>query len=141
VVTSVMAANAWGISPIGQTTKSYTAFDHVRLAAKRQAIAMVPEGEPVSASYTMVAHLSHRFRIYEYPNPFHTGNWGIRDENPDNPAVVRWIVVDTQAIGEQDRQYLQDRVTSGEFRVRLDRQGIVVAERVRPPGGNTGGRR
>ncbi|MEY2567779.1 MAG: hypothetical protein QOE35_2308 [Actinomycetota bacterium] len=141
VITSVVAANAWGISPIGQKTDSFATFDHVRLETKRQAVAMIPDGDPVSASYTMVAHLSHRYRIYEYPNPFHAANWGIKDDNPDDPAVVRWIVIDTQAVGEQDRQYLQDLVASGEFRVRLDRQGMVVAQRVRAPSRNAEARR
>jgi hypothetical protein len=131
----------WGISPIGNGGDGYWARDTSRVDVKRDAVAMVPAGASVSASYLLVPHLSHRHRIYEYPNPFTPKNWGIRDQDPDDPAVVQWIVVDTQTVSTEDRSDLDRLVATGEFRLRMNRGGLKVAQRVRAPSGNQGARR
>ena len=43
---------------------------------------------------------------------------------------MRWIVVDRQILGTND-QGLLERLLAGQFRVRYERQSIVVAQRVR----------
>ena len=41
-----------------------------------------------------VPHMDHRERIYEFPNPWKEGNWGVRGENQHDPARVKWLVLD-----------------------------------------------
>jgi uncharacterized membrane protein len=131
---AVLGATSWGLSPIGeQHDRGYWSYDPSRLAVKRQALALIPAGASVSASYLLVPHLSHRRAIYEFPNPLKTRSWGIRDKHPHDPAKLRWIVVDTQTVSAEDLEPLNRVLADGEFRVRFDRQGITVAERIRPP--------
>jgi hypothetical protein len=136
LTSALVAAVAWGISPIGNGGDGYWGYDKARLAVKRQAIAMVPPGQAVSTSYLLVPHLAHRRGIYEYPNPFHGKNWGIRDQHQHNPNQIRWIVVDTQTVSADDLVYLRELLASGEFRLRMNRDGMQVAERVKPAGRN-----
>jgi uncharacterized membrane protein len=102
--------------------------------ARRQALALVPEGAPVSAQYNLVPHLSHRVEVYEFPNPFRAVNWGLAgDEHPPEALErLRFVVVQRDLLGDQDRQLL-DRLQAGSaWRTVMDRQDVVVLERREP---------
>jgi len=98
---------------------------------RREALALVPDGAPVSAQYNLVPHLGHRVEVYEFPNPFRAVNWGLDgDEHP--PAALdrlRFVVVQRDLLGEQDRQLLDRLQTDPAWRTLLDRQEVVVLER------------
>jgi hypothetical protein len=102
----------------------------------RAAVALVPRRADVTAIYYLVPHLTHRQVIYEWPNPFvrPAANWGVRGENPGDPAKVDYLALDTDLLG--DRKDLYDRLTApgGEFTKIFERDRVVVAKRVRPPG-------
>jgi uncharacterized membrane protein len=136
LVVAIVTAGMWGISPIGEKAKAANTFDHTRLATKREAVDLVPAGAPVTASYSMVAHFTHRHLVYEYPNPFRSVNWGIPGDESDDTAVVQWIVIDANSLGEEDRKLLTDLVALGEFKFVLNKDGVQVARRVRPPSRN-----
>jgi len=132
LVCALVGAVQWGVSPIGREYDSgYWGYETVGLDAKREAIAMIPPGEPTSASYFLVPHLTHRPQLYEYPNPFRSSGWGIRDRDPHDPADVKWIVIDRQSLGAEDSSMFDALVASGEFRVRFSEADVIVAERVR----------
>jgi uncharacterized membrane protein len=102
--------------------------------ARRQALALVPEGAPVSAQYNLVPHLDHRVEVYEFPNPFRAVNWGLAgDEHPPEALErLRFVVVQRDLLGDQDRQLL-DRLQAGSaWRTVMDRQDVVVLERREP---------
>ncbi|MFL5880006.1 MAG: DUF2079 domain-containing protein [Actinomycetota bacterium] len=102
--------------------------------ARRQALALVPEGAPVSAQYNLVPHLGHRVEVYEFPNPFRAVNWGLAgDEHPPEALErLRFVVVQRDLLGDQDRQLL-DRLQAGSaWRTVMDRQDVVVLERREP---------
>jgi hypothetical protein len=92
----------------------------------------VPEGASTSAIYYLVPHLAHREQIYEFPVPWKPVNWGVAGENLDDPAGVRWLVLDRTLLSPDDKTLLT-QLLSSEFQVRFDKDDIVVAERVRPP--------
>ena len=98
---------------------------------RREALALVPDGAPVSAQYNLVPHLGHRVEVYEFPNPFRAVNWGLDgDEHP--PAALdrlRFVVVQRDLLGEQDRQLLDRLQTDPAWQTLLDRQEVVVLER------------
>src|SRR6266498_3711439 len=48
--------------------------------ARRQALAMIPADAPVSAQFNLVPQLSHRVKIFEFPNPFRAANWGLNGD-------------------------------------------------------------
>ena len=76
--------------------------------------------------------MSRRTKIYEFPVPWKPINWGVKGENLDDPAGVRWLVLDRQLLNPDDKTLLA-QLLAGEFTVRFDQQDIVVAERVQPP--------
>jgi uncharacterized membrane protein len=135
LVTSFGSTVAWGPSPFSVKYHSglWAQGADPRRAAKEAALAMVPARAPTSAIYYLSPHLTHRTKIYEFPVPWKPVNWGVRGENLDDPAGVRWLVLDRQLLNPDDKALLT-RLLSGEFKVRFDRSDIIVAERVRPPG-------
>jgi uncharacterized membrane protein len=132
VACALVTTVAWGPSPIGAEYRSgvWAPTSDPRLAAKRAAIAKVPDGVPVSATYTLVPQLSHRAEIYSFPNPWEARNWGVRNSSPRNPSRVQWIVMDRTVLGEPDRVLFEQILKSGKFRVVYDNAGMVVARRV-----------
>jgi uncharacterized membrane protein len=140
VAVAAMGTVTWGISPISRDYDSgYWGYDATRSDAKRAALDLVPAGQAASATYLLVPHLAHRSQIYEFPNPFQSKNWGIRDEHPHHPNDVRWVVADRQTMGEEDITVLETILQSGQFRVRFNQLGVVVAERISPPSGTKEG--
>jgi hypothetical protein len=102
-------------------------------AARRQALALVDPDAPVSAHYNLVPHLAHRSKVYEFPNPFRAVNWGLPgDRHPPAAAeAVRFVVVQRDLLGEEDRKLLDQLRTNpalGRETV-MDRQGVIVLGR------------
>ena len=134
IVTSFAATVAWGPSPLSvkYRTGLWPLHPDTRATTKRHAINLVPRNATVTASYYFVPHMDHRERIYEFPNPWKEGNWGVRGENQHDPARVQWLVLDRALVAEGDlpvMSVLLDR----EFKIVFERQGIFVAKRTRPP--------
>jgi hypothetical protein len=98
---------------------------------RRQALALVDDGAPVSAQYNLVPHLGHRVEVYEFPNPFRAVNWGLDgDEHPpETQRRLRFVVVQRDLLGEQDRELLDRLQTDPSWRTLLDLQEVVVLER------------
>lgn len=124
---------AWGVSPI--STKYRQGFwplaESPRTAVQQAAVDLIPSGEAVSAVYLLLPHLSHRERIYNFPEPWRRVDWGVVGEGLHDPAVVEWLVLDRQLLSERD-QRLVDRLLQSQFTVRYDTDGILVAERTAP---------
>lgn len=126
---SVFGALGWGVSPIGDRYDEgfWPRAGDPRREDKEAAVALVPDGAAVSATYHFVPHLSGRERVYEFPNPFGERNWGVRGEGTHDPGVVEWLAVDTQIMGAEDRATLQRALGGGDFAVVFDSDGIIVA--------------
>jgi uncharacterized membrane protein len=134
VATSFASTVAWGPSPV--STKYHQGYwplgPDSRLAVKKAAAAVVPDGAPTSAVYLFVPQMSHRAKIYEFPVPWKPTNWGVDGENLHDPAGVRWLVLDRQLLSAEDKA-LVSALLQREFTIRFDKQDIFVAERVNPP--------
>ncbi len=132
---------AWGPSPLGSEYERgfWTLGEDSRLSTKRAAVALVPPEAGVSASYYFVPHLTHRPRVYEFPVPWTAANWGLDGEGLHDPARVSWLVVDRSLLGEEDRRRFEE-LLDDEFSVQLDRDGIVVAQRVTEAGSTNSSR-
>ncbi|MDQ4098174.1 MAG: DUF2079 domain-containing protein, partial [Actinomycetota bacterium] len=131
VVASALAATAvWGPSPIGREFRTgWWPSEGPHRALKSRALDAVPDGAAVSASYSFVPHLTHRERIYQFPNPFRPFTWGIADRHYPPPTVARWLVIDRSDVFDSERELLHGLLTSGQFRVVFDQDGVVVARR------------
>jgi hypothetical protein len=130
VATSLAANVAWSPSPIGRPfDDGYWARPDPRHAAMRAAVALVPDDAGVSASYTLIPHLTHRTYAYEFPNPWRVTNWGAHGENPPDPDTVSWLVIDERLVGDMRPLYERLLSPSGGYRKVFESDGIVVATR------------
>jgi uncharacterized membrane protein len=102
--------------------------------AQREALALVDPDAAVSAQYNLVPHLAHRPRIYEFPNPFRAVNWGLPGDTlpPGAAEAVRFVVVQRDLLGKEDRELLDRLQADPAWRTRLDRDDVVVLERPDP---------
>lgn len=128
---------AWGASPIATNFRApgiWALEDDARQGARRRALAIIPQGDPVSAAYNFVPHLTHRERIYEFPVPWRPNNWGVNGEGLHDPAVVKWVLVDRGALGPEDAGVF-DQLVQREFKVVFSEAGFTVARRVATPTG------
>jgi uncharacterized membrane protein len=132
---------AWGTSPLSTDYRTgiWPLAGNARQDVLEAAVNLPPDGAAVSASYSLVPHLSHRDQIYTFPNPWERKNWGVGGTAPDDPdhehtpVEVEWIVVDRQLQPTGTAALLlENLLSSGDFEVVFDRQGVVVAKRVAP---------
>jgi uncharacterized membrane protein len=133
VATSLAATVAWGPSPI--STKYHSGIwplQEDRQAAKQEAVDRIPDGEATSAIYNLLPHVAHRDQIYDFPVPWRNVNWGVRGEHLDDPASVRWILVDRREMSTDDQALLK-RLLAHQFVAVYDHDDIVVAKRVHAP--------
>jgi uncharacterized membrane protein len=136
---ALVATMTVGISPIGEE------FNHGYwplsvpgdVAARNEAMRMIGPSDGVSADYSAVPHLTHRDTIYTFPNPWQNKNYGTSPTARGDPAKVKWLFVDTAELppGDFDLVLYRSILDSGEFATRLDRDGVVLLERVKPPTG------
>ena len=110
------------------------AEDGPLMQARRQALGLIDPAGPVSAEYNLAPHLAHRTHIYEFPNPFTAPNWGFPGDRhqPAEVERLRYVVVERPLLGEADTALLEQLRGQPQWRTVLDRQGIVVMERVGP---------
>jgi uncharacterized membrane protein len=134
LATSLASTVAWGPSPLSVKYHSglWAQGADPRREAKQAAIDMVPGDQATSAIYYLVPHLSRRTKIYEFPVPWKPTNWGVNGENLDDPADVRWLVLDRTLLSADDKTLL-GQLLAGQFVMRFDQNDIVVAQRVAPP--------
>lgn len=127
---SVAGNMAWSPSPIGgdydtgiwaKRVPRHDVFD--------QAVALVPRGAGVSASYYLIPHLTHRRYAFEWPNPFILGNWGVANENPPKVSTAEYLVLDTRLGQEPALLAALTNPAGGDYRVVFAKDGVVVAKR------------
>ncbi|MFI5042456.1 MAG: DUF2079 domain-containing protein, partial [Acidimicrobiales bacterium] len=129
-----LATNAaW--SPSLLDTTAYHSGAWARHSARTDvmnaAVRLVPHGVGVSASYTITPHLTHRYHIYDWPNPFQMAYWGL-DRNPDPQSNVDYLVLDTNTNASTASLLNNLIAPGGQFAVVFDDDGVVVAHRIKP---------
>ena len=129
---SVVATTAWGPSPIGDKYRDgeWALNAPPQLASGRAAVAKIPDGTVVSATYNLVPHLAHRAEIYSLPNPWESKNFGIDGEPRRSGARVEWIAVDRNVLDKDTRNLLKGFIDTGTFRVVFDNDNYQVLRRV-----------
>lgn len=129
VVTNI----AWSPSPIGERYGLW-AMPNGRVELLGRAIALVPDDAPVTATFSVLPHLTHREQAYDWPNPWKVAYWGNANENPPDPAVVEYFALDLRHVAVEDQQIVRDLVApGGEFETLLEESDVIVARRIRPP--------
>ncbi|MBE0448460.1 MAG: DUF2079 domain-containing protein [Actinobacteria bacterium] len=113
-------------SPISQNfNQGYWNITNERRGSIEGALSLIPEDASVSAFYNMVPHLTHREKIYEFPNPFITVNWGIRGEDPVDERTIEYIVVDFRQLPD-DQRSLVEELRNNDFKQIFSEEDIIV---------------
>jgi uncharacterized membrane protein len=133
---SALAANiAWSPSPLdGATYRGvWTLHSSAHLRAIDAALRRVPATAGVAASYNIDDHLTHRVRIYEWPNPFMRVYYGLDDNarGPD-PNRVQYLVIDEGLNTPEAPLLAALTAPGGQFEVLSRLDGVMLAHRVRP---------
>jgi uncharacterized membrane protein len=99
--------------------------------ARRQALAMIPADAPVSAQFNLVPQLSHRVKIFEFPNPFRAANWGLNGDvhTAADQDGLRYVVVDRSLLDKDQQTLLRDLQASPDWATKLDSNNVVLLER------------
>ncbi len=136
VTTSFAGTVAWGPSPVSVKYHSglWPMGPDSRLAAKQVAVGIVPARAPASVTYYFTPHMTHRDKVYEWPEPWKRVNWGVMGERMHDPGGVAWVVLDRQVLSDADRALLRHLIDNGEFRLVFDNSDIMVLQRVAPGG-------
>jgi uncharacterized membrane protein len=120
----------WSPSPLGEAYRSGVwAGPSERHASFARALALVPPSGGLATNYYLVPHATHRRLVYEWPNPWLPGNWGIANRDPDPTSNVDWLVLD---LGVDQEATLRVRLTGGpspEFVPVYDDGVVLVATR------------
>ena len=122
-----------GIGP-GSTdfrTGYWPLVDNPKYATLDRAVAMPGPADAIAASYNVVPHLTHRQRIYTFPNPWRPSSWGLQGEHPHDPGTIDWLVLDTFVLGDANQELLAQLLASGQWTVRLDADQVLVLSRKR----------
>ena len=129
---AIATNHVWGPSPISQKyDEGFWSFKNDRVSTLNAAVSTIPKDAGVSAVYYIVPHLTHRTRIYEFPNPFKPTNWGVRDEKPHSPRIIQYIILDERSLTEEHRATLAGLEPSQFTRI-FDRDDIFVLKRKQP---------
>jgi uncharacterized membrane protein len=91
----------------------------------------IPRDAAVSADYTLVPQLSHRQRIYLFPNPFIPEQWGVHAENPHDPSTIDYIVVRPGVAANKQKQVLGPLLKNGTFTRQGNEKSVNVYVRVK----------
>ena len=131
LVSSVVSNIAWSNSPISDNHGVW-AVDSSRVDVLSRAVDLVPDDAVVTATYTLVPHLSHREQIYDWPNPWVESYWGVDDGyRLPEPSAIEWIAIDRTQVSDEHLPILEEIVgPGGDFEVVLDEQDVLVARRV-----------
>ena len=102
-------------------------------AIKDRAVRSIPKGAAASVAYNIDTHMTHRSQIYEFPVPWCNINWGVHGEHLDDPADVKYLLLDRQFVQDPRDKALLSDLLSNEFTIVSDDHDILVAKRVHPP--------
>jgi uncharacterized membrane protein len=125
---------AWSPSPMSANDRVW-ARPIERHEAMRAALTLVPDDAAVTATYSLLPHLTHREQIYDWPNPFVEAYWGNDDgyRLPD-PSTIDYLVLDVRSIGDEQFDLFDELTgTGGEYELLFVDQDVIVAKRPDAP--------
>jgi uncharacterized membrane protein len=138
LLTAVVVAAAfvscvfWGLAPFSHHKYPHMNPDSAQARAINAVLRDVPPHAIVSAYYPYVAHLDHRTRIYEWPNPFSAQYWGLYTEEGQRlpfAGSVEYLVLPLPANLSPQDQAVWRSISRG-FRPVGEAGGVVVYRRV-----------
>jgi uncharacterized membrane protein len=99
---------------------------HERVEILNELIRLIPPDASVSASPHLVTHLTHRERIFEFPNPFELEYWGVNDGSNPPSKDVDYVFISKSSIPPEHRIILDFLVSEGLFMKLYDDSGKTI---------------
>jgi uncharacterized membrane protein len=128
LVCSVGAALVRGPLPGSVAANNWKRSEPAKVALDK-AVALVPPDARVAAADNLVAHLSHRRGVYDFPNPFEWMIFGQSEADAARPTDAEWVLVQPNNLSEKHRAVLDRLVASGSFETVLDEDGVLLLRR------------
>jgi hypothetical protein len=128
---SLATAVAWGTLPFGVEYDRgiWPIYGNDRRPLLEAAVAMPEPTASVTATYNLAPHMTHRRAIYTWPNPWRALHWGTGTEQPPDPSIIEWLVIDKTVLGDSVGEF--EKVLAEEsWDVLMDESGVFVARRV-----------
>jgi uncharacterized membrane protein len=122
----------WGLAPFSRQSYPHASPSSPQVLAVNSLLRLVPANAVVSAYYPYVAHLDHRTRIYEWPNPFRAEYWGLYSQEGQRLPFadqVQYVVLPV-GLSDPDRQVLAS--ISKQYVAVGQQGGVVVYRRLSP---------
>jgi uncharacterized membrane protein len=94
----------WGLTPLDADTR-VVLWERVPVAQRAEFdrfVAFPGPHDGVSTRFDLVTHLSHRERIFTFPNPWLPQNWGVRYEHRLPGSSVDWLMLNPSALNERE---------------------------------------
>ena len=127
---SLATAVAWGTLPFGVEYDRgiWPIYGNDRRSLLEAAVGMPEPTASVTATYNLAPHLTHRRVIYTWPNPWRALHWGTGTEQPPDPSVIDWLVIDKTVLGESAGEF-ETVLAEESWDVVMDENGVFVARR------------
>lgn len=94
-------------------------------------IAQIPKNASVTTTYHFLAHLSHREKIFMFPNPFEVSNYGydLKDQPPDEE--IDYMLLERRVVERSKRRHLMidNLVACGEYALINKSMGVELYKR------------
>ncbi|HKZ19505.1 MAG TPA: DUF2079 domain-containing protein [Acidimicrobiia bacterium] len=128
---SLATAVAWGTLPFGVEYDRgiWPIYGNDRRPLLEAAVGMPEPTASVTATYNLTPHLTHRRVIYTWPNPWRALHWGTGTEQPPDPSVIEWLVIDKTVLGDSVAEF-ESVIAEESWDVLMDESGVFVARRV-----------
>lgn len=130
-LSSFVSNIAWSNSPWSDNHRVWSSPND-RVDVLQRAVDLVPDDVSVTATYSLLPHLTHREQIYDWPNPWVPAYWGEDDRyRLPSPATIEWIAIDRRQVGDGEKSILDSLLApGGGFTTVFDEDDVVVARRV-----------
>jgi uncharacterized membrane protein len=135
LVVSSLVAN-YNVAPYDATMKNYKhivgKFKNFGIPSANDAriyelISLIPKNASVSATHDMVPHLTHRTKIYNFPNPFKAHYWGNLKEEPPF-EYVDYLILSKGTI-KDNTGVLQPLIENGTYQLVGESANIELLEK------------
>ncbi len=104
--------------------------ENPRQAVLEEAVGLIPDDAPISASYAFAPKLAHRTHAYGFPNPWVSTNWAVDPSDLPDPSIIEWLVIDFEHLGPEGRDQLHVILTEEPWEIVMSESNIVVARRL-----------
>ncbi|OGC34143.1 hypothetical protein A2311_01890 [candidate division WOR-1 bacterium RIFOXYB2_FULL_48_7] len=96
-----------------------------------EALKLIPPSASLSVSYSLFPHLSHRHRIYHFPNPFRAAYWIDGLPLPPIAGHADYVILIWDRLSEEERLIARFLLASDFYQTVPNKSDLLILKRVR----------